>query len=357
MVKTTPYLQIFLDFGGSGTKIIARLDGEKSIYFLMPPHCSEISLAECSGDHFDENSVWFGYDSTRYAVGILAEQASGSSIKIKKLKVESAPLKTLAAIVTAMQKFGLSKKINLSLWIVLPSGEIKQSSIFENELRELLDQKLISPWGQLQVKLRLFKVEAEGKGILLYHRQKVNVIKNTLILMLGYRNASFILTQGKAITSKSCSDIGFHVFLNKLVSLTSGYSIEKLLVPVSLYRIEDNKSALNSVLRFSIDSPHRQQELVDLKAAIIEAEKFYIQQLLSWLDEFLSVNVDEIVLAGGSASYIWSDLCEKLIGRVVTSGDHIHVYDEDNLPPEIAKIKNGERFLDVCGIHQEVNRI
>lgn len=357
MANTTPYLQIFLDFGGSGTKVIAKLDDEKPVYFLMPPHYSEISLAECCDDHFDENSVWFGSDDTRYAVGVLAEQASGSSIKIKKLKVESAQPKALAAIVIAAQKLGVSKKINLSLWIVLPSSEVKQSTIFESELRGFLDKKLISPWGQLQVKLRLFKVEAEGKGILLYHRQNIKVIKNTLILMLGYRNASFIITQGQVISARSCSDIGFHSFLNKLVSLTSGYSIEKLLVPVSRFRIENNKLALNSVLRFSIDSPHRQQELIDLMAAIITAERFYIQQILSWLEESLSVNADEIILAGGSASYIWCNLCEKLIGRVITSGDHIHIYDKDHLPPEIAKIKNGERFLDVCGIYQEINKI
>jgi hypothetical protein len=112
---------------------------------------------------------------------------------------------------------------------------------------------------------------------------------------------------------------------------------------------------LNSALRFDLDSPHRQQELADLKKAIEQAENFYIQQILDWLDEFLSVDVDEIVLAGGSATYIWFKLSEKLSTRIVASEKQVLFYLDENLPQEIAQIKHGDRFLDIYGIWREIS--
>lgn len=355
MANTIPLLNVFLDPGASGTKVIASVDQGKPICFLMPPHCTEINAAESIGEDFDASSTWIQSEDTYYAVGILAQQNSSKSINVKPLKVESAPVKTLAAIAVASQKLGLSKKIMLSLTIVLPSGESLQRTVYEKELEQLLEKKISSPWGVLQAKLRLFKCNVEGKGILNHHRKETNAVRNTLILMLGYRNASFIATQGKVVASKNCSDIGFHNFLQKLVTLTSGYSIEQLLLPVTRYGIQQKETGLNPVLRFSSDSPHRQQELIDLKAAIEQAEIFYIKQLVNWLEEFLSTEVDEIVLAGGSAGYIGYGLAEKLAGRIVPSEDDIHMYEGENLPKEISQLDQGDRFLDIYGLWREVN--
>jgi hypothetical protein len=352
-----PQLNVILDPGASGTKVMASVDQGKPIYFLMPPHCTEINATESTGEDFDASSTWIRCEDTYYAVGILAQQNSSKSIKVKPLKVESAPVKTLAAITIASQKLGLGKKILLSLSIVLPSGESQQSTIYKKELEQLLERKIISPWGALQVKLRLFKCDVEGRGILIHHRKETNAVKNVMVLMLGYRNASFIATQGRVVASKNCCDIGFHSFLQKIISLTSGYSIEQLLLPVTKYGFNKNESALKSALRFSSDSPHRQQELIDLKAAIEQAEIFYIKQLVNWLEEFLSAEVDEIVLAGGSARYIGYSLAEKLAGRIVPSEDDIHMYEGENLPKDIAKLDQGDRFLDIYGLWREVSSL
>jgi hypothetical protein len=357
MAQTLPHLQIALDFGGSGTKVVAGLKGKQSIQFFMPPHCTEITAADCIGDDFDENSVWVSSQATCYALGILATQHTGRSIKVKPLKVEAAPLKTLGAIAVATQKLGVGKKFLLSVSIVLPSGESQQSTIYEQVLRESIAGKVNTPWGQFQTKLHLVTIDIEGKGILLYHRQLSKEIKNTLVLMLGYRNASFIATAGKIIAAKHCSDIGFHSLLQKIVSLTAGYSIERLLIPVSQYRTQQQESALERVLRFGLDSPHRAQELASLKAAIEQAEDFYINQLLNWLTEFLTIDVDEIVLAGGAAGYIVFKLSEKLVGSLVPHEKQIHWYEGADLPLAIAQIENGDRFLDIYGIWQQVSLI
>jgi hypothetical protein len=355
MAKTIPQLKMVLDFGGSGTKVAASLDSESPIYFLMPPHCAEITPNDCTAEDFNESSVWLRCDDACYAIGLLAEQHTGKSIKIKPLKVESAPIKTLAALVIATQKLGIGKKILLSLSIVLPSAETQQSNTYKKDLDQLLDTKVTSPWGSMQAKIRLFKADFEGKGILLHHRQETRATKNVMVLMLGYRNASFIATQGEIVASKHCSDIGFHGFLQKIVSLTAGYSIEQLLLPVTRYGANKDDSTLTSVLRFSPDSPHRLQELADLKKAIDQAEEFYTKQLMDWLREFLSVEVDEIVMAGGSAGYIGQNLAEKLAGRIVPSKKVICAYQNQHLPADISNIKNGERFLDIYGIWQQIS--
>lgn len=354
MAKAISRIEILLDFGGSGTKVAATCDGNRPIFFLMPPHCTEISAQSCIGEYFDENSVWVSCDDTYYAVGVLAEQFSSSSINVKPLKVESALPKTLAAIAIAAQKLGI-KKFRLAVSIVLPSGESQQRDIYSQQLNELLGKNITSPWGSLKIKLIAFTSDIEGKGILLFHRQVHKTTRNTMVLMLGYRNASFIATKGKIVSATSCSDIGFQSFLKKVVSLTSGYSLEKLLPAVSHYRLSKSDSALNPVLRFSLGSPFRDRELTDLKAAIVQAEVFYIGQLLNWLQEFLSVDVDEVVLAGGSASYIGLQLAEKLTGRVVPSDENIFLYEVSDLPLDIAQIDHGDRFLDIYGIWREVS--
>jgi hypothetical protein len=352
-----PQLNIIIDPGASGTKVMASVNNQKPIFFVMPPHCTEIDATESVGEDFDEGSTWIHCDDSYHGIGILAQQNSNKSIKIKPLKVESAPIKTLAAIAFAAHKLGLGKKILLLLSIVLPSGESQQSVIYKKELEQLIKGKVTSPWGVLQLKLILFKCDVEGRGILIHHRKETNQLKNIMVLMLGFRNASFIATQGKAIASKNCSDIGFHSFLQKIVTLTAGYSIEQLLLPVTRYGANKVDSALIPVLRFSPGSPHREKELADLKSAIDQAKESYTKLLMSWLGEFLTVEVDEIVLAGGSATYIGFDLAEKLAGRFVPTEDVIYMYDSEDLPKDIAKIAHGERFLDIYGLWQEVQNM
>lgn len=356
MAKTIPQLKIILDFGGSGTKVVASLDDRNPIFFLMPPHCAEISLAKCTGANFNEDSVWFRCDESCYAVGLLAAENSGNSIVVKPLKVELAPIKTLAAVIIAARKLGVEKRVILNLSIVLPSGEVQQSAVFKGDLESLLSKEIVTPWGKLQAKLRLFKADFEGEGILLYHQEKTGTTeRNVLVLMLGYRNASFIATVGSLIASTNCSDIGFHSFLQKIVSLTAGYSIEQLLLPVTRYGADKVDSALIPVLRFSPGSPHREKELADLKAAIEQAEEYYTKFIMVWLREFLTVEVDEIVLAGGSAKYISQYLADKLAGTIVPSKYVICAYQDKFLPSDISGIKNGERFLDIHGIWHQIN--
>jgi hypothetical protein len=356
MASSIPQLTIVLDFGGSGTKVAASLDNSP-IYFLMPPHCAEISQDDCKSEDFNENSIWFCCGDSCYAVGLLAEQASGKSIKIKPLKVESAPIKTIAAIIIAASKLGLGKKILLSLSILLPSGETQQSNLYKKDLDQLLLQKITSPFGAIQLKVRLFKADFEGKGILLYHRQETRSVRNTMVLMLGYRNASFIATQGKIIVSKHCSDIGFHNFLQKIVSLTSGYSLEHLLLPVTRYGSSKDELHLAPCLRFSPGNSHRFQELEDLKKAIDQAEDFYIRQLIDWLTEFLSAKVDEVVMAGGAAAYIGYLLANKLSGTIAPNKKVIYLYENESLPSEISIIKDGDRFLDIYGIWHQISAV
>jgi hypothetical protein len=356
VAKVIPQLKIILDFGGSGTKVVASLDDGNPIYFLMPPHCAEISPTQCTEADFNENSVWFRCDESCYAVGLLASANSGKSIEVKPLKVESAPIKTLAAVVIAARKLGAEKRVLLTLSIVLPSGEAQQNAIYKEDVEALLNKKIVSPWGVFQAKIKLFKADFEGEGILLYHQHITRrTTQNVLVLMLGYRNASFIATVGSLVASTNCSDIGFHSFLQKIVSLTAGYSIEQLLLPVTRYGANKLDSALIPVLRFSPGSPHREKELADLKSAIEKAEEYYTKLIMVWLREFLTVEVDEIVLAGGSAEYIGQHLAEKLAETIVPSMYVICVYQDKFLPADISGIKNGERFLDIYGIWHQIN--
>jgi hypothetical protein len=360
MAKNIPILRVVLDFGGSGTKVVACLDHEQPIFFLMPPQCVEVAASECSHseeDAYSETSLWISIDETYYAFGLLAQQHSSNAIKVKPLKVELAPVKSVAAIAIAAQRLSINKKVRLDISIVLPSGEMAQKAIFQEEMEALLSKKISSPWGPLQGKLWVFNAEIEGKGILLHHRRTSKVIKNTMVLMLGYRNASFVITQGKLIATGGCSELGFHVFLRKLVNLTSGYSVERLLIPITQYVKTKTDSFLTSVLRFSPESPHRPQELIDLKLAIDTAEVFYVQQIIAWLAEFLpsDLEIEELVLAGGGAPCIVYALSDKLVGRFVSSTDCIYLYEADDLPPLISKVAHGERFLDIYAVWERMN--
>lgn len=125
--------------------------------------------------------------------------------------------------------------------------------------------------------------------------------------MLGYRNASVLVSNRGIVEKGKTSDLGMIQMVERVVATTSGQNTESLTDAIVKAGGDINERALQQITR-STSKKGRTSELEKLKRAISMARAEYTAILLSWLDNTLPKETNEIVFCGGTADYLIKEL-------------------------------------------------
>ncbi|HBL13788.1 MAG TPA: hypothetical protein DD379_20815 [Cyanobacteria bacterium UBA11162] len=294
------------------------------------------------GQAAEKNRAWVGYGDRYYAVGYLAQWRFAGTPGLTQLKYERAIPKTLAAVWVASRQFQMGNKFSIAIAIVLPPGEYADATNFEKLITEALADYQ-TPTGRLQVKLKLFNCKPEGGGIYMMfakNQGKQLLGKVCAVIMLGYRNASILVSNRGEVGKFRSSDLGFIQLLNGVLQKTSGQTPERL-TPAIFEAGEE--IAMRSILPLtrSSDEQRRSEEVEILREAIRTARREYTLQLISWMKEILPRDLNEVVICGGTADYLKPELKDYFCWTP------IHWHGGIKIPDELDINNLGNRFTDV----------
>ncbi|MBD2772586.1 ParM/StbA family protein [Iningainema tapete] len=351
--KKVALLTLALDFGGSATKIVyaTSLD-HKARLLCMEPEVAVLareSILEYEGGKLGssdpENVAWVAVGEQYRAVGYLAQSRFYANAGLSELKYERAIYKTLAAIWVIKEKLKLGSRLGVAIAVLLPPGEYEDRERFEKMLRSSL-AGYQTPTGRMSVSLKAFNCKPEGGGIYLVHRRKVGEVLKTrvcAIAMIGYRNASVLVSHRGVIGEGKTSDLGFIRMLEKVMSKTSGLS-PKRLTPAIVEAGDEVRPAALLRLPRSTTRELRAADVQQIVTAIKSARPEYAKILISWLDENLPLDVEEIVFCGGTADYLRKELNEHY-DKVPLSWNADLV-----IPKALDTFDLGNRLADVYGM-------
>lgn len=263
--------------------------------------------AENIGGTLPENEALVGLEEQYYAVGFLALSQLYSYDTLKQLKYQSAVPKVLAMVGAIATKKRLPSKWGLDLGILLPYGEYQDRLKLKEELSKALSNFSFRQ-RNYQVRLESFLCLPEGAGVLLRGESGgLTQTKNLLVVMLGYRNISYLLMERGKLTKGETEDLGLAWLINKVKERTSGLQTRDLIVAISQGGKTVKKSAFKSLLRGQSDSL-RQKELEEIVSAVKSFRQQHKELILSWLVSRQFPKLDHVILAGGTANYYRKEL-------------------------------------------------
>ena len=350
-------LYLCLDPGGSQTKIIYQLRGDKSPrFFLMSPEVEQISQSQLNsyletlgwiGSPTPASQAWLKVKQNVFVVGAMANKFDPDD-RLQELKYENALYKVLAAVGVIVQQTQLStrKKLGLQLAILLPWNEYSDRKRFQRQL-ELFLRDFSFRGQSLKVKLEKFVCRPEGgglaairilqKGIQWLQGQRLGV------LMLGHRNTTALYFESGELKSGDSPLIGFSQLLDLVVQRTSGLDRDSLAEALfqslnrliqtnfrygsteqeTVYQIRPNgrqhywvsrihpqwqELAEIQSLATAKDPSLRFSEIKDLSLAIQLATQSYGEKLKKWLKRSFPQSLDEVIISGGAARFLEPEL-------------------------------------------------
>jgi hypothetical protein len=310
-----PEVTLTLDFGGSGTKGIAQIRGGKPTVIWMEPaviEATKISLAFQTrnlGNAYPENSAWVGIGEDYRAVGYLARSTYSATPGLKPRKYELALYKTLAAIWAIKQKFKLPESFDISLALLLPPGEFEDSALLKPMLRDALTE-FETPTGKVNAKLIGYECFPEGGGIYaMYCKNTGEAIRRKVIalLMLGYRNASVIISRRGILNRGKTTNLGMAKMVDLVIERTSGLVSEELVKAIAVAGDEPKPQHFHHLC---VSNNHRDAEIEKIIYAVNSSRAEYAIALTNWLKEVLPSRneLDEVIICGGTADYLREEL-------------------------------------------------
>jgi hypothetical protein len=194
-------LDIAIDFGGSGLKVVASCN-DRVIAFRVGPQVIEIVNPKYLEQEFSidlAKNLWVDYSDAYHALGELAANRYYATVPLVEPKRTYVIPRTLGAIAVAAHRFGVRKfKVNLKL--LLPAAEFNKEDA--KELYSSLSDALadfICSIGQMKAKLIGFIAKPEGFGLM---SRKMKVAgtdyqqARVAVIMFGHRNTSLYLSSG-----------------------------------------------------------------------------------------------------------------------------------------------------------------
>ncbi|MBG1266661.1 hypothetical protein [Nostoc sp. WHI] len=185
----------------------------------------------------------------------------------------------------------------------------------------------------------------EGVGILQYRSRNANVKyfqKNIGMLMLGYRNASFILVERGSLAKAETTDLGMNWLVQQFVEHTAvGLSKDNFhIVTAILAAGQGNFDGLRRLSRKSTDSGVA-ADLKLFQQVLPSVREGYCRALVRWIKKVAIL--DEILICGGTAEFVRTELTEHFQNEgipIVWNGDV-------QLPKQLDTQGLGNRVADV----------
>jgi hypothetical protein len=349
-------LIIVLDFGGSATKGVYADASLNQKLLLMEPEVISVPKSSITsyeqtklGSAAPADSAWVCVDEQCYVVGYLAQSRFNGNPGLSSMKYERAFPKTLAAIWVASLELSLKNKFSAAISILLPAGEYESGK----QLYELLLDGLKNfdtPTGKMNVALTHFDSKPEGGGVYMIHRSQMGEAakrKTVAVVMVGYRNASVLLSERGQVSKRVTSNHGFIKLVELVESRIAGLpSTAQLARAIARAGDRVNPSYLTSLAMSSV-AEVRAQETQKLVEAINTCRVEYASALCSWLREVLprQVSLDEVVLCGGTADYMRREL-ENHFGYT-----EVNWNAAIELPVQLQDEELGLRLCDAYGMY------
>ena len=358
-----PDLVLAIDLGASKTKAIAQYYANKDepLLLCMEPEVADVSCdslkdyeATKTGQTDPENTCWVGIGNEYHAIGFLAQHKYGGNSLLKELKYACAIPKICGALWVLKQKLKLESKFSLALTVLLPPSEYQDKEALESKLKAATSN-FMTPTGEMKVKILLFEAKPEGAGMYL-HRLAVlgaEIKQRTMaIAMIGYRNASVLLSVRGAVSPGLSSNFGLSWMVDAFVRRVSGLAKEDpRLVPAiveagpacceePLTRLVRKKSALEI-----------QAEATKMALALKLSRDDYVRALVRWLSQQLPPETDEIIFCGGTAEYLQPELLKDYSHLCVIWNAGIEI------SPKLDTAGMGSRIADVLALYKAFSLI
>jgi hypothetical protein len=310
-------VSVSLDFGGSGLKAIAANEQGKSLVIYMEPEVIEASAESLKektkslAHAYPENLAWVGVGEDYRAVGYLAASRYYANAGLSKKKYTLALYRTLAALWAIAYKFDLPLSLTVRLGVLLPPGEFEDSALLLDELLKAL-KEFDTPTGKMSVKLLDFVCYPEGAGVYLMHcRQAGEAIKRSVsaVIMVGYRNASILISRRGAIDNGRTIDLGMARLVELVQQKTSALKTAPLLKAIAASGEQPQVKHFLGLTEVGGSPQARRTEAEKIVEAVINARAEYLRALGSWLAEVLPLQeLDEVVFCGGTTDYLKTQL-------------------------------------------------
>ena len=335
-------LNLSIDFGGSGSKVIYQFGGGKLQYMMLPPGLEEVSKEDFKrykdlqlwrGDPKPEDDAWLEWKGSIYVVGNFALEFAAQD-RIREKKYENALYKALAIVGIILEKHQVggkkrkaeSPKIILHLALVFPWNEYNDHQRFREQFSLMLKNFKFRgvAW---DIALCTFLCQPEGAGLLatrIKQKGKSWFTENSVaLLMLGHRNCTLLYFE-KGIRKISDSPLlGFSTFLDDVCSRASGIERDKLAAAIfeglyqSRYKIYKEKQTIHpewkaleviKALATARDPELRAREVKDIASAIDNVIPNYWLTLRKWLDSKMPSFPSEVIVGGGTAVFLEPEL-------------------------------------------------
>ena len=307
-----------IDFGGLSTRVFCQSSqaGSKASSFVMESQVGPVSqdIANCFtkpnlASASPENIAWVAIGNECRAVGYLAAAQFNAHIGLAGLKYSSALYKALAALWVVSRKLDLGNQFSAAISVFLPPGEFNDSKQFF----ELLNQYSASfetPTGKLSVTLDKTQALQEGGGIALIHNSNLGSAfkqRVTAFVMVGFRNASVIVSARGAVGKGKTSDLGMVRLVDLVQERTSNYDAPRLALSIASSGVSYNRPYFYRIARNREDAA-KDREVDQLIEAVKLSRFDYARMLSHWINEVLPPDLDEIVFCGGTSEYMKPEL-------------------------------------------------
>ncbi|WP_228062066.1 ParM/StbA family protein [Coleofasciculus sp. LEGE 07081] len=358
MGKSTrpPNLTMTIDFGGSLTKAIFADAFLNEYLLVMEPEVISVPAAAIAayeetklGSPDLADAAWISIEDHSYVVGYLAQSKFHGNPGLSSLKYERAFPKALAAVWVASRVLKLKRKFTVALAILMPSAEYESGKQLYQMLWDGL-KNFDTPTGKINANLTHFDCKPEGGGIYMMSRQKMGdeaKRKTIAVVMVGYRNASVLLSERGQVTQRKTSNLGFIKMVEQVEGRITGLpSTSQLARAIALAGVHVESRYLEPLSMSS--TPQTRTEEVDRLVMVVKScRDEYALALRSWLREVLprQTDLDLVVLCGGTAEYMKPEL-EQVFDYTEVSWNA-----DIQLPDHLQTEDLGNRLCDAYGTH------
>lgn len=315
----TDYVIVVLDPGTSLTKIIYRnLEGRT---FLQPKLLTmdstiaqvpfeSIKLYEASRVRvtLPENESWIYREDNYYAVGHLAVNYFKGFVNLKQLKYEVAVIKVLAAVGAIASHLDFPMQFSLGLAVPLPYSEWEDREKFEEEVTSALSE-FIYRGRKYQVYVNRFLCVPEGAGHTMTRMESLGKdfdSKKIISVMIGYRDIS-VIKFDKGIIKGETEKLGMVEMITLIQKKTSGQDAQRLLSAIHQAG-KKITAAKFEYLTLSKKQKNKEEEAKQIALSVSLAKQEYWLRIKQWLTMILDEDADEIIVGGGTADYLRSEI-------------------------------------------------
>jgi hypothetical protein len=347
-------MKVLLSFDPSSSlpKAIARYPDGSLELFALKPNITECTAGEISrhcklGINSPDN-IWVNYDDRYFALGGLAESIS-SVDKIRCPKFEKAAVNIMAIAGLVGKKLGCTE-FHLDLGILLPFDELGHKEYLNAILRKHLGN-FTAAGKKYSITPNWISVAPEGIGCIFQgiSCQKPLSQANIFCITIGYRNTSYIHWGSGIIRRGGATDLGFHKCVS-LISIAGGLSHvpDERLIPLILAKRLAKKEIEIIGSCQGLDPAIRELEIKTIRKAVADGKAAYLQKIKEWISSLSIPEVDEVIVAGGTARAFRHEIGKFLHGKPVDWRDGLEaelnsIFHNPQLP---------YRVVDLWGFHK-----